>query len=102
MTKSLFNIVIDWIYLTVLWGFPSFLKSDEKNDLSWGQKLDVVGDMNFSNYVKKKSHEDLCTQLKTSLGLFPLVLQSFHDVVKLPSFFKVQNSMHPHESRGCV
>ena len=54
MTKSLFNKVIDWVYLTVLWGFPSFLKSDEKkNDLSRGQKLDVVGDMNFSNYVKK-------------------------------------------------
>ena len=56
MTKSLFNtliIVFEWSYLTVLWGFPSFLKSDEKNDLSRGQKLDVVGDMNFSNYVKK-------------------------------------------------
>ena len=102
MTKSLFNIVIEWIYLTVLWGFPSFLKSDEKNDLSRGQKLDVVGDMNFSNYVKKKSRGLVYSALKTSLGLFPLVLQSFHDVVKLPSFFKVQNSMHPHESRGCV
>ena len=103
MTKSLFNTLIielEWIYLTVLWGFPSFLKSDEKNDLSRGQKLDVVGDMNFSNYVKKS--RGLVYSAQNFLRPFPLVLQSFHDVVKLPSFFKVQNSMHPHESRGCV